>query len=59
MEDHVARIGKICINKLAAKPNGKRILGRPGRTWKGSKKIKYEETGCRGLALIQLSEDWV
>jgi hypothetical protein len=34
-------------------------LGDLGVHGKVAKKMDYEETGCRGLALIQRSDDWV
>jgi hypothetical protein len=40
---------------LVGKPEGKRPLGRPGRSWIDNIKIDLRETGCDGMDWIYLA----
>jgi hypothetical protein len=42
---------------LAGKPEGKRSLGRPRRSWKDDIKMDLQEVGCGGVAWIELAQD--
>jgi hypothetical protein len=47
---HVARMGerRSAYRKLVGKPEGKRPLGRPRRTWENNIKMDLQEVGCGG-----------
>jgi hypothetical protein len=38
-------------------PEGKRILGRPRRTWEDNIKMDIQEVGCNGMDWIDLDQD--
>jgi hypothetical protein len=42
---------------LMGKPEGKRVLGRPMRRWKGNIKMDLQDVGCRGMEWIDLAQD--
>ena len=42
---------------LVGKPEGKRPLGRPRRTWEGNIKMDLKEVGCDPGECIDLAED--
>jgi hypothetical protein len=42
---------------LVAKPEGKRPLGRPRRTWEDEIRMDLREMGWRGVERIQLAQD--
>jgi hypothetical protein len=42
---------------LVGKPEGKRSLGRPRRTWEDLIRRDLEEIGLRGVDWIQLAQD--
>jgi hypothetical protein len=42
---------------LVGKPEGKRSLGRPRRTWEDLIRMDLEEIGLRGVDWIQLAQD--
>jgi len=39
------------------KPEEKRPLGRPRRTWEDNIEMDLQEVGCRGLGWIDLAQD--
>jgi hypothetical protein len=39
------------------KPEGKRPLGRPRRTWEDNSKMDLQEVGCEGMDWIELAQD--
>ena len=39
------------------KPEGKRPLGRPRRSWDDNIKMDLQEVGCGGMAWIELAQD--
>jgi hypothetical protein len=39
------------------KPEGKRPLGRPSRTWEDNAKIYFREINCGGVDSIHLAQD--
>jgi hypothetical protein len=41
---------------LVGKPEGKRPLGRPRRTWVDNTKMDLRETGCDGMHWIDLAQ---
>jgi hypothetical protein len=48
---HVARKGegRGVYRVLIGKPEGKRPLGRPKRTWEDNIKMDFQEVGCGGM----------
>jgi hypothetical protein len=42
---------------LVVKPEGKRLLGRPRRTWKVNIRMDLQEVGCGGMGWIGLAQD--
>ena len=42
---------------LVGKPEGKRPLGRPRRTWEDNIKMDFKEVGCVGMGSIELAQD--
>jgi hypothetical protein len=42
---------------LVGKPEGKRPLGRPRRSWEDSIKMDFQEVGCGDMDWIELAED--
>jgi hypothetical protein len=42
---------------LVRKPEGKRPLGRPRRTWEDNIKMDLQEVGCGSMAWIELAQD--
>jgi hypothetical protein len=56
---HVARIGEKmnAYRILVGKPEGKRPLGRPRRTWMDNIKIYFREVGWGDMEWIDLAHD--
>jgi hypothetical protein len=56
---HVARMGeeRKVYKVLVGKPEGKRLLGRPRRTWEDGIRMDLREIGLRGVDWIRLSQD--
>ena len=56
---HVARMGEErgVYMVLVGKPEGKRQLGRPRRTWEDNIKIDLQEVGCGYMDWIGLAQD--
>jgi hypothetical protein len=52
-------VGMSCVCKdnriLVGKPEGKRPLGRPRRSWEVNTKIDFRETGWNGMDWIDLA----
>ena len=44
---------------LVEKPDGKRLLGRPGRRWGENVEMDLQEVGCGGMDWIKLAQDKV
>jgi hypothetical protein len=42
---------------LVGKPEGKRPLGRPKRSWQDNIKMDLQEVGCGGKGWIELAQD--
>jgi hypothetical protein len=42
---------------LMRKPEGKRPLGRPRRSWEDNMKMYLQEVGCRSMDWIELAQD--
>jgi len=42
---------------LVRKPEGKRQLGKPKRSWEGNIKMYLQEVGCGGMDWIDLAQD--
>jgi len=42
---------------LVGKPEGKRPLGRPRRSWEDNIKMDLREVGCGGMDCIELAQD--
>jgi len=57
--EHVARMGEErgVYRVLVGKPEGKRPLGRPRRTWVGNIRMDLQEVGCRNVDWIGLAQD--
>jgi len=56
---HVARMGKRrgVYRVLVGKPEGKRPLGKPRRSWDDNIKMDLQEVGCGGMDWIELAQD--
>ena len=56
---HVARMGKRrgVYRDLVGKPEGKRPLGKPRRSWDDNIKMDLQEVGCGGMDWIELAQD--
>jgi hypothetical protein len=56
---HVARRGERrgVYRVLVGKPERKRPLGRPRRTWEDNIKMDLQEFGCGGVDWIELAQD--
>jgi len=54
---HVARMRTGVYNVLVGKPEGKRLLGKPGRKWKDYIKMDLQEVCCGGMDWIDLAQD--
>jgi hypothetical protein len=57
MGDEVIRVRSMHGDILARKPDGKRPLGKPRRTWEGNIKIDLKEKGWKGVNWVHLSQD--
>ena len=57
--EHVARMGEErgVYRVLVGKPEGKRPLGRPRRTWVGNIRMDLQEVGCGYVDWIGLAQD--
>ena len=55
---HVARMGERrgVYRVLVEKPEGKRILGRPGCRWEDNMKMDIQEMGREGMDWIELAQ---
>ena len=49
--------GRGVYRVLVAKPEGKRPLGRPWRTWVDNIKMDLQEVGCRGMDWMDMAQD--
>jgi hypothetical protein len=58
---HVARMGegRGVYRVLVGRPEGKRPLGRPGRSWEDNIKLDLREIGIDGANWIQFAQDRV
>ena len=58
-EGHVARMGerRDVYRVLVGKPEGKRPLGRPRRSWEDNIKTDLQEVGCGSIDLIEQDQD--
>jgi hypothetical protein len=56
---HVARMGdgRGAYRILVEKPEGRRPLGRPRRTWEDNFKMDLQEVGWDGVAWIDMAQD--
>jgi len=56
---HVERMGerKCTYRALVGKSEGKRPLGKPMPRWKDNIKMDFQEVGCGGMELIDLTQD--
>ena len=56
---HVARMGEetVVYRVLVGKPEGKRPLGRPRRSWVDNIKMDLQEVGCGYMDWIGLAQD--
>jgi hypothetical protein len=57
--EHVARMGEVrgAYNILVGKPEGRRPLGRPRRTWEDNIKMDLREIGIGDVDWIHLVQD--
>ena len=55
----MARMGgsKGAYRVLVGRPEGKRLLGRPGRRWEDNIKMDLKKMGCGGMDWIDLAQD--
>jgi hypothetical protein len=42
---------------LVEKPEGKRLLARPGYGWEDNIKMDHQEVGCEGMDWLDLAQD--
>jgi len=56
---HVARMweGRGVYRVLVGKPEGRRPLGRPGRTWEDNIRMDLQEVGCGCVDWMELAQD--
>jgi hypothetical protein len=56
---HVARVGERrgAYRALVGKPDGRRPLGRPRRSWEDNIKMDLREVGWEGADWIELAQD--
>ena len=56
---HVARMGEWrgVYSVLVGKPEGKRPLGRPRRSWEDNIMMALQKLGCGGMDWIELAQD--
>ena len=56
---HVAGMGKCrgVYSALVGKPEGKKPLGRPKRSWEDTIKTDVQEVGCGGIDWMELAQD--
>jgi len=56
---HVARMGeeRVAYRVLLGKPEGRRPLGRPRRTWADNIRTDLQEVGCVYMDWIGLAQD--
>ena len=55
---HVARMGEgDTCRILVGKPEGRRPLGRPRRSWEDNIKMDLQEVGSEGMDWIELAQD--
>jgi len=56
---HVAHMGERrgVYRVLVGKPERKRPLGRPRRSWEDNIKMDFQEVGCGGMDCIELAQD--
>ena len=56
---HVAHMGERrgVYRVLVGKPERKRPLGRPRRSWEDNIKMDFQEVGCGGMDCIELGQD--
>ena len=58
--EHVANMGKICVQVLVSKPQGKRLLVRSWRRWEDNNKMVLQAVVWgRGLKLSALGQEQV
>jgi hypothetical protein len=46
-----------CVQGLVGKPEGKKSLGRPRRTWEDDIKADLQEVGCGDMDWTELAQD--
>ena len=56
---HVARMGeeRVAIRVLVGRPEGRRPLGRPRRSWVDNIRMDLQEVGCGYVDWIGLAQD--
>jgi hypothetical protein len=57
--EHVERMEeeRVVFKVLMGKPEGKRPLGRPRRSWENNIKMGFQEVGCGGMDWVELAQD--
>jgi hypothetical protein len=48
---------RVVYRDLVGKPEGNRLLGKPGPIWEDNIKIDLQEVGCEGLDWIELAQN--